>query len=98
MSIYAAVLYIVVPILAAVVVVLLKAFITESRKLKKEPLQEQLGDQGTAIHTYLMELSKAEATISTLTRERDEAIAALGEMSKTCFPHNHAANLPQGKL
>jgi hypothetical protein len=42
MSIYAAVLYIVVPILAAVVLVFLKALITESRTLKKEPFQMSL--------------------------------------------------------
>ena len=43
------------------------------------------------------QVAQLQTTISTLTRERDEAIAALGEMSKTCFPHNHAANLPQEK-
>jgi hypothetical protein len=46
----------------------------------------------------MMQIANQETAISTLTRERDEAIAALGEMSKTCFPHNHAANLPQEKL
>jgi hypothetical protein len=41
-SIYAAVLYIVVPILAAVVLLFAKTLITESRKIKKEPLQMSL--------------------------------------------------------
>jgi hypothetical protein len=44
MSIYAAVLYIVVPILAAVVLVLAKVMITESKKIKKQPIQLSLPD------------------------------------------------------